>query len=796
MNGMASGDSRAGARGPEQPPPSGEPASAPLGPIVALSVAIAVGVFLILAPIARHLLPVTELRDPFADQHQDAETLMFVVAFAVLLPLSVIVSARIADRVSTGPNRSGFSALCASLSAALAVVLLVTRLSERFEGGGGETVLVAGALLWCALAAAALWRAASPRPWGLLGSASGAAPILWAVAALLVLGVVVVFTTLDSISPVVLAVGLALTAAVLFAEDRVRIPAPPRSLGATLDVGVIVLLLFAVPNLVVFVLGDPAETYKTSVTQFHQNFYLGPANQLLAGDAMLVDTLSQYGVGSIYFLAGAFNVVPIGNGTLGLIEGLLSALMFIGAYAAIRVAGVSRLLAASAMALAVVVLVYGLEFPLGALLQHGAFRFGLPVGVILGAVAEARWPQAAGPARGLQLLTIGVASVWALEGFAYTLLTVLAIIAFRVVALPAAERRRELVGWAVGIAGACVIAHLLLAAATLVGSGELPDWGWYLNTLREFLTGQVGELTYDFSRWSPGLALGPLYLASAAAVTLIFRRRPDLIAAERTMLIAIAGMTAFGVALLSYLVNRSADHIIPYVSLPAVALGALWLELLRRPRLGLSDGARRAALGLGLTVSTLLVAVAASSVDTRFSQSGLGLVLPGGDSFRQAIDRLWDPPAVRPIAPEGEQLLAAHMPRERRSIVLTSPDPGLEILLRSDRASAVPFGDPYEDSFVPEGHIGPLGEFVETLEVGDRMLIDPAGREVFELYRREPSRDPFTGSAYGAPAGATGLTTLQEWVLREIGRRYDLRKVARSAAGLEVVELVPRRIPA
>jgi len=179
----------------------------------------------------------TELRDPFADQHQDAETLMFMVAFAVLLPLSVIVSARIADRISAGPNHSGFSALCASLGAALAVVLLVTRLSERFEGGGGETVLVAGAVLWCALAVAALWRAASPRPWGLLRSASGAAPILWAVAALLVLGVVVAFTTLDSISPVVLAVGLALTAAVLVAEDRVRIPAPPRSLGAALDVG-------------------------------------------------------------------------------------------------------------------------------------------------------------------------------------------------------------------------------------------------------------------------------------------------------------------------------------------------------------------------------------------------------------------------------------------------------------------------------------------------------------------------------------------------------------------------------
>ena len=95
----------------------------------------------------------------------------------------------------------------------------------------------------------------------------------------------------------------------------------------------------------------------------------------------------------------------------------------------------------------------------------------------------------------------------------------------------------------------------------------------------------------------------------------------------------------------------------------------------------------------------------------------------------------------------------------------------------------------------PEDHLGPLGEFVETLEPGDRMLIDPPGREVFELYRREPSRDPFTGSALGVPAAAAGLTTLQEWVLKEIGKSFELRKVARSVNGLEVVELVPRPPP-
>ena len=792
---MASVDTTATARGSAERSAHEPGRTASLGPLVALSIVIVIGLLLILAPIARQLLPVTELPAPFVDQHQNAETLIFIVCFAILLPASALVSPRIADRIAAGPNRDGLSALVAALSGGLALALLLTKLSERFSWGGGEKVLVALAVVWCALAGAALWRAALPRAWGLLGSAAPIAPYLWAVTGLLLLGVALAFTRVDSISPVVLVIGATLTGAVLLAQDRVRIPVLGRRSGIAVDIAAIVLLLLAVPNLIVFVTNDPSASFQTSIIQFHQNFYLGPANQVLAGDAMLVDTLSQYGVGSIYFLAGVFQVFPIGNGTLGLTEGLLSALMFIGSYAAIRIAGVSRLLAGLAMALAVVVLVYGLEYPLGGLLQHGAFRFGLPVGVIVGAVAESRWPRAATPARALQLITVAIASVWALEGFVYTLIAMLAIIAVRVVSLSAEQRRRELVGWALGIAGACLLAHLLLASATLIGSGQLPDWGWYLNTLREFLSGQVGDLTYDFSRWSSGLALGAVYLASATAVVLLIRRRPEVLARQRTMLIGIAGMTAFGVALESYIVNRSADHIIPYVSLPAFALAALWLTLLRRPGLGVPLAGRRTALGLALLISSLLVAVAASSVDTRFSQSALGLARPGGASLTDALDRLWEPPALRPIAPEGERLLATHMPGERRSIVLMTPDPGLEILLRSDRASAVPLGDPYEDSYVPEDHLEPLGEFVETLESGDRMLIDAPGREVFERYRLDPERDPFTGSAYGVPAATAGLTTLQEWVMREIGKRFDLRRIARSENGLEVVELVPRPTP-
>jgi hypothetical protein len=355
----------------------------------------------------------------------------------------------------------------------------------------------------------------------------------------------------------------------------------------------------------------------------------------------------------------------------------------------------------------------------------------------------------------------------------------------------AGERRGVLVGWVVQIVAACMVAHAVLAAATLLATGELPDWGWYVNTLRAFLFGELGEWTYDFSHFSPAFAVGGLYLASASAVIVSIWRRPDLVERHRTTFVALTGMTAWGVALLSYIVNRGADHIIPYVCLPAVALGTLWLALVSRPDVGVPAAGRRAALAGALALSALLVAVAWSSVDTRFSQSVLAHALPGGTSLPTAVDRVWDPAPLRPEAPDAVRLLEEEMPGQERSIVLTSADLSVEVLMRARRGNAVPLGDPWEDSFVPDHHLAPLADFVDTLEVGDRVLLDGPARQAFEAYRVDPTLDPLreNGAEAIVPANLAGL---QEWVLREIGERFDLRTVVRTEVGLEVVELVPR----
>ena len=82
----------------------------------------------------------------------------------------------------------------------------------------------------------------------------------------------------------------------------------------------------------------------------HQNFYLGPTNELLHGRTMLVDMFSQYGVGVMYFLAGIFSVVPIGYGTFSIVNSALFALEIVALYAVVRLATRSQLLAVSTAA--------------------------------------------------------------------------------------------------------------------------------------------------------------------------------------------------------------------------------------------------------------------------------------------------------------------------------------------------------------------------------------------------------------------------------------------------------------
>lgn len=773
-------------------------AAAPLGSTLAVSLSIVGGLSMILFGPALALFEPTDLPEPFPDQNQSAENFLFVFALLVALPMGVFAGHRLVRRIEVSANANALPLLASLLASGLGAAVIGAKLSERLPWGGGATTLsvLVGAWWLASLALVAMVLRARPRSrW--VGLSSNRWVLAWPLLVVAVL-VPLSFTDLRDISAGVLVAGLAVGAAVWFAAGHGSMRLGQRlgwRAGLGFDLAAVILLFAAALNVVIFTPADPAAFLETPIVHFHQNFFLGPANHVLAGDAMLVESFSQYGVGSIYLLAGWFQLVPAGNGTLGVLDGALSAAGFVVVFVICRLCGASRTLALGALGVGVVALVYSLDYPLGALPQHGGIRFGLPLALLVAATVGERFADrrmVALVARGMGLVVVGISAIWALEAFIYTTATLTGLLAAGMMIEPPGRRRGWLVGRALAVLGAWAVAHLLLASLTLLFAGSLPAWGRYLDTLYAFLGGPVGDLTYDFSSFSAGFPVIAIYLASAVGIFVLWRGRRELVERESASLLALAGATSYGIALFSYFVNRSADHIVPYISLPVILILVLWLSLLRRTPSLASPTAWRAGLAISLGVGALVVSVAASSVDTRFRQSALGHLVPGGNSLAAAFERLWDPPPLAPQSPVGVRLLERYMPNERRSLVLTSADLGIEVLVRAGRANVLFLADPWEDSLVPEQHVGSVTDSIAALEAGQRMLVDEGGLEVFAELRRDSGRDPIEDPVGSVGIVPIGLANLQQLALQEIGRRFSLRPIAEKA-GLSVVELVPRR---
>ncbi len=771
--------------------------AAPFAATLALTVTLAlaaVAVLMAAAVLTRH----PDLR-VFANSfgvHQDqtAKTVVYVAAFAAVLPLAVLAVPRLADAIATRPNGPALPALTAVLAAAFAAAVLATKLSAHLPWGDGLGVLLGAVAVWWAVAAAALALAARRRAWLPLLRIAGWTYVAALVAGVLVLATLLSTTKLGSVTLAPLALGALVAAGLLLAYRRGVVARPSRPWRIAIDVAIVVLLLLAIPDLVIFEPSrkPPIPLFPPGIIQWHHDFLLGPTNQLLGGGALMVDDpISQYGVGYIYFLAGVFQFVPIGYGTYGLLDGVLTALSFVAGYAILRLAGVSRLLAGGALAVAVVALPYNYPHAVGQLPEQGPLRFGLPLLVILAAVVAERWPGAARAARAASLVALGVSSVWAFETFAYTAATFAAVVAVDAWLRPAGERRRRLLLQAGYGLAACLCTHLLLAGATLAGTGHLPRWGQYLGILRDFLGGSAGEITYGFDRWSPGLTVAAGYLASAAAIVLLIRRAPAIARRERVMLIALTGITAYAIALFSYADNRSSTSTIRYVMLPAAVLVALWLALLLRSSVLAARRVQVAGLGFGMAVAVLLVAVAWPGTGDRVSSSALGHAYPGGGMV-PALQRLWDPPPIDPRAPVGERLLDRFMPGQRRVVILFPdlPDLGTEILMRSGRYNLLPIGDPKADSYVPSLRMPDLRRAVAKLEPGQLILINRAAQLTVATVRANPSMDPlhppFLSPTFGYQA-------IERWLIAEVAKRFELRPVYTDrATGLVVAQLVSR----
>lgn len=749
-------------------------------PALLIVVALAlVGFGLVLSVVELAVKPVL-LPPPFSTENQKAETAIFLLSIVLVLPASLIGGLRAERMMRRGPNAAALPALGWLIAALPAAGVLALRV---LPGGGGVgealaffVALAAG--LTCMLVLAAR----EPR----LGPVLGRSPVAGVAAGLtaaLLAGDLLVFTTLGSLAILPLVAATIVAAAIVWIY--LRRPSNPSRLagrrGVAVDVLVVIAVLLTVPQLDVF--GNPG------ITTFHQNLWLGPASRVLSGHALLVDNASQYGIGSVYLLAGWFKLAPIGYGTLSFLDGVLFGLFFATGYGLLRLAGVARKLAVAAIALAVLVLTYNLLFPVGTIPQHGPIRFGLPLVLVAAATWEAR-ARVIRLAWGGQLAVIALSSVWMFEAFGYTVLTFAGLLAVGVWG-PDGRGLRWAARRALAAFAAIAGAQLVFVLATVLAAGDLPDYGLYFTFLHAFLVGPLSHFTFDFSRWSPGLLVGFAYALNVAAVVLLVRLRADVARRRPAELTALAGLAAFGLVLFSYFVDRSQDLVLPYVSLPLLLSGAIWLDLVLNGGLGGSRSSRAAGLAAVLAVAVLTVSVAWSSLSPRFSSSLAGHVVPGGESIGTAFHRLWHPPPLDPASPAGVKLLDRYAPGESTTPVLLSSTPGVEVLLRSGRANALPFSDPLEDSFASLPSASQIAAAVDRLRAGQRVLTQVTALGVLASLRADPGRDLRSN-----PVDVGDVLTLeQEQALQDLAARFRLRVLDRGPSGFVVLELARKRQP-
>ena len=289
---------------------AGSERAAPLSAAIALSVCVALATFGVLAPLVHWAVPATELPPPFTEQHQDAETLLFILAFAFALPLSLFAGPRAADRIAAGPNAGAVGGTAVLALALLFGAIVFVKFSEHLPWGAGLGTLFVASVAWFLLAGVLVARLASPRP-----IAPSAARLLsqgrelHLLAGLLAFGVALSFARLGSIAVVPLIVGLIVAGGAALA-DRVTLSAVSRPAGIAWGLGRRRASHAGRPQP-----RDPTRRiprWRTRRTSSSSTRTSSSARRTRssAADAMLVDTLSQYGVGSIYFLAGLVRAHP------------------------------------------------------------------------------------------------------------------------------------------------------------------------------------------------------------------------------------------------------------------------------------------------------------------------------------------------------------------------------------------------------------------------------------------------------------------------------------------------------
>jgi len=719
------------------------------------------------------------------------DTAFYLLTSGLLLPGALLGARHVAGTLQSAGGPAAVSRLAARATVALLAVLLVSRVA-RFADIPSSALLLPLSAAWglgLVLAVRGVKRRGEPSDeLGPSGSYR-----TWSLAAGLGAICLLGFLSPEVFRPVKLGASI-LIAGSLTAVHLVR-PTAGRRLWPidAVAVGLVVLavtdlsgyLEYLRPDAVTVTLGDGlvlTPKLLSFIHRSHADFWLGPLNDVLHGRALLVDASSQYGVGSIYFLAAFFKVAPLGYGPLALLASFLTALQYAVAYSVMRLGGCPRTLAVPTITAGVIGLLLGsigspADFP-----STGGVRFGIPWLVVLLAVSWARWPRARPVLRSAAIGFVAIASVWSFETFVYTSFAFATVVAFEALTLDRGSVR-ALVRDALVTAACCAAAHFVLALGTRLLAGSWPDWSTYLAFLSAYAGGD--ELYgLDVDPWSPGLPIFLLLLGSGVALGALLVRRPDLVRERRVLLLAIAATSGLGFASFSYFVGHSHPNTLMYTALPALAAGCLWAALAGDRLAGAPRALSVFVAAAGFWVVALLAISGWPDATDKWRRTALAHALPGaghGGSIPEAAERLWRSPPSDPRALAAEALLERRLSPGAPALVLVEPELGVETLVRSGRVNVLPFSDPEQENLVPRQADPRVLRAIDGLPSGTLMLTQPSQ---IDAPVKPTAVPPYTQEGK--------LVRIQRLALDRIRERFRLTTVERAAGDLMMVRLVSR----
>jgi hypothetical protein len=685
-------------------------------------------------------------------QHKSIERLDYFLAILVVVPLSATLAWRRQQSATTGKQQQ---LLAFVRLAGTVCVLCLARLLALPPAGPLDTSLFLLLALVAIAVATTLMARLMPAVWARgfpAQAAAAAAPLI------LLLGAAP-FVPPAALGTASLAIALC---AGLGTFCLIRAYGDGHSRLRT-SIGVLDAAVLAICSLAVIYLGRPNLDLAVN-----QNYFLGPASDVIHGHPMLVGTFSQYGVGMIDALAAFFLLVPVGYGTFTLLLSGLTALLFAVIYIVLRWSTESLLLAVLGLSVAVILYVFGqIEF-YATFPSTGVLRFGLPWLVVLCSIAAARTVRHQRLFDALLIATVAIATVWSGEAGAYCLGTASALVCLNAAVADASARERLRAG-ALGIArliAASACGLLAFTLLTLALTGAWANWGAYIGYIRLYTVGGFGAL--PIQPWSPGLALGAMYIISATAIVLIALTRPALIHTHAAAFRAAAGLTVLGALVYTYFLGRAAENNLIHISLPAIALLFVWLGIARAT---LESHTAVAVAGATAVFLAAVIAVSESQdMAQKYPSTALAAVLGSAPSLGRQLSDLWRNPVVDPTAAHVVGFLK---PLERTPTSLTillTPNVETEALLRLGAANAVGSSNPCQESLSAQAPRR-IAAAVHSLAPGGILLISLS------------------------PLQAGEVSPIETYTFRLLEARFKLRQIAKDGPWL-AFRLTEPRAPA